>query len=100
MFEYIQIVSESLPRETSYMKKVLFFTLYLLSPLLPITAIYLSNPGWFGAAGLVPMLLGSISFTWLSAQLIISARPKLLESVFGLDRIYRFHSLVPAIAIS
>ena len=82
------------------MKKALFLILYLLSPLLPIAAIYLSNPGYFGAAGLVPMLFGAISFTWLNAQLIISARPKLIESVFGLDRIYRFHSLVPVIALS
>jgi len=81
------------------MRKMLFFFLYFLSPILPIAAIYLSNPGYYGAAGFVPMVLGATAFTWLSAQLIISARPKLIESVFGLDRIYRFHSLMPVIAI-
>jgi len=81
------------------MRKILFFLLYFLSPILPIAAIYQSNPGYYGAAGFVPMVLGATAFTWLSAQLIISARPKLIESVFGLDRIYRFHSLMPVIAI-
>lgn len=82
------------------MRKILFFLLYFLSPILPIAAIYLSNPGYYGAVGAgVPMALGATAFTWLSAQLIISARPKLIESVFGLDRIYRFHSLMPVIAI-
>ena len=81
------------------MRKILFFLLYFLSPILPIAAIYLSNPGYYGAAGFVPMVLGATAFTWLSAQLVISARPKLIESVFGLDRIYRFHSSMPVIAI-
>lgn len=82
------------------MKKLLFFLLYFLSPILPITAIYLSNPGYYGASGLIPMVLGACAFTWLNAQLIISARPKLIESAFGLDRIFRFHSLMPIIAIA
>ena len=82
------------------MKKILFFILYFLSPILPIAAIYLSNPGYYGTTGLIPMILGASAFTWLNAQLIISARPKLIESVFGLDRIFRFHSLMPVIAIA
>jgi len=81
------------------MKKAFFFLLYFLSPILPIAAIYLSNPGYYGASGLVPMILGAAAYTWLNAQMIISARPKLIESVFGLDRIFRFHSLMPVIAI-
>jgi len=82
------------------MKKAIFFILYFLSPILPIAAIYLSNPGYYGGAGLIPMVLGAAAFTWLNAQLIISARPKLIESTFGLDRIFRFHSLMPVIAIA
>ena len=81
------------------MKKAIFFLLYFLSPILPIAAIYLSNPGYYGGSGLIPMVLGASAFTWLNAQLIISARPKLIESTFGLDRIFRFHSLMPVIAI-
>jgi len=83
------------------MKKLLFFLLYFLSPVLPITVIYMSNTGYYGTtSGLVPMILGATAFTWLNAQLVISARPKLIESVFGLDRIFRFHSLMPLIAIA
>lgn len=81
------------------MRKAIFFLLYFLSPILPIAAIYQSNPGYYGAAGFVPMVLGATAFTWLNAQLIISARPKLIESTFGLDRMYRFHSLMPIFAI-
>ena len=87
-------------RGTCQMRKILFFLLYFLSPILPIAAIYMSNPGYYGAAGFVPMVLGATAFTWLNAQLIISARPKLIESSFGLDRMYRFHSLMPIFAIA
>jgi predicted ferric reductase len=81
------------------MKKMIFFLLYFLSPILPIAAIYNSNPGWYGGDGQIGMILGGIAFTWLSAQLIISARPKWMESAFGLDRVFRFHSVVPILAI-
>lgn len=82
------------------MKKAIFFILYFLSPILPIAAIYQSNPGYYGGSGLIPMVLGAAAFTWLNAQLIIGGRPKLIESTFGLDRIFRFHSLMPVIAIA
>ena len=81
------------------MKKVLFFALYFISPLVPIFAIYTSNPGYYGTSGFVPMVLGATAFTWLNMQLVLSARPKWIESVFGLDRIFRFHSLMAVIAI-
>lgn len=80
-------------------KKVGLFILYFLSPILPIAAIFASNPGYYGSSGFVPMVLGATAFTWLNAQLILSARPKLIESSFGLDRFYRFHSLMAVIAI-
>jgi len=82
------------------MKKIIFFLLYFLSPLLPIAAIYYSNPGYYGGSARTPMILGSIAYTWLNAQLVISARPKLMESVFGLDRVFRFHSVMPILAIA
>lgn len=59
----------------------------------------LFQPGWYGGDGKLPMILGSVAYTWLNAQLIISARPKFIESAFGLDRVFRFHSVVPVIAI-
>jgi predicted ferric reductase len=89
----------SISGKRQMMKKSIFFLLYFLSPLLPIAAIYNSNPAYYGGIGKIPMILGSIAYTWLNAQLVISARPKLLESVFGLDRVFRFHSIMPSIAI-
>ena len=82
------------------MKKVVFLLLYFLSPVLPILSIYASNPGYYGASGFVPMVLGAAAFTWLNAQLILSARPKFIESSFGLDQFYRFHSLMAVVAIA
>jgi len=81
------------------MKKLIFFIIYFLSPLLPISAIYMSNPEYYGTAGLLPMILGATAFTWFNAQLVMSARLKFIDSVFGLDRIFRFHSLMPVIAV-
>ena len=80
-------------------KKICFLVLYFISPALPIVAIYSSNPGYYSSAGFIPMVLGSMAFTWLNMQLILSARPKRIESSFGLDRFYQFHSLMAVIAI-
>jgi len=81
-------------------KKFLFLAIYFLSPILPILAIYTSNPRFYGSNGFIPMVLGSIAFTWLNLQLILSSRPKFIESYFGLDKFYRFHGLMAAIAIA
>lgn len=82
------------------MKKVLFLTAYFLAPVLLIAAIYSSNPGYYGFSGFVPMVLGAVAYTLLNAQLILGARPKWAERSFGLDRFYRFHSLMAMIAIA
>lgn len=81
-------------------KKFLFLAIYFLSPILPILAIYTSNPGFYGFNGFIPMVLGSIAFTWLNLQLILSSRPKFIESYFGLDKFYKFHGLMAVIAIA
>ena len=81
-------------------KKFLFLAIYFLSPILPILAIYTSNPRFYGSNGFIPMVLGSIAFTWLNLQLILSSRPKFIESYFGLDKFYRFHGLMAVIAIA
>jgi predicted ferric reductase len=81
------------------MRKLIFFFLYFLSPLVPILVLYRSNPGWYGGDGRFSMILGSIAYSWLLAQLMISARPKVLASVFGLDRVYRFHMVMPFVAM-
>jgi len=82
------------------MKKALFFTLYFLSPLLPIGVIYTSNVGYYAVFGkFIPMMLGAMAFTWLNMQLILAARPKRIESAFGLDRLFLFHGLMAIAAI-
>lgn len=81
------------------MKRAVLIALYFLAPVLLIVAIYASNPGYYGTSGLLPMVLGAVAYTWLNAQLILSARPKWAERSFGLDRFYRFHSLMAVVAI-
>lgn len=81
------------------LKKTALLALYIVLPLFLITVIYTSNPGYYGASGLIPMVLGALAYTWLNLQLVLSARPKWLDSVFGLDRIMRFHGLAAVAAI-
>lgn len=80
-------------------KKAVFLTAYFLAPVLLIAAIYFSHPAYYGSTGFLPMVLGTVAYTLLNAQLILGARPKWVERYFGLDRFYRFHSLMAMIAI-
>ena len=80
-------------------KKILFLVVYFLSPMLPVVAIYNSNPSYFGASGFLPMILGAVAFTWLNIQLILSARVKMIEACFSLDWLYKFHGIMAIVAI-
>lgn len=80
-------------------KKILFYTIYFLSPVLLIVAIYFSNPVYTNFVRFIPMFLGATAFSLLNAQLVLSARPKLLERSLGLDKLYRFHSIMAPVAI-
>lgn len=80
-------------------KRVCFLAAYFLAPVLLVAAIFSSNPGYYGSTGFIPMVLGAVAYTLLNAQLILSARPKWIESSFGLDRFYRFHGLMAVIAV-
>jgi predicted ferric reductase len=80
--------------------KRLFAVLYFLSPFVPAAAIYSAFPGKYANTGLlIPMLLGCMTFTWLMTQFLISSRPKWIERFIGLDRMFRFHSLVAILAV-
>jgi predicted ferric reductase len=81
------------------LKRIALAALYIALPLLLIAAIYSSNPGYYGSSGLIPMILGALAYTLLNMQLVLSARPKWLDSTFGLDKIYRFHGLAAVAAI-
>jgi predicted ferric reductase len=82
------------------MRKWLFILLYFASPLFPIIVTYQANPGRYASNDmLLSMVLGAVAFTWLSWQFIMSARPKMIEVVFGMDKIYRFHGMMAIIAL-
>lgn len=82
-------------------KRVLFLVIYFLSPLLPIIAIYSYNPDRYSDLSIfTPMLLGSVAYTWLTAEFILSARPKFMERYFGLDKFYRLHGMMALISIA
>ncbi len=80
------------------LKKILLQTCYFLSPLFLIITIYVSNPNYYGE-NMIPMILGALAFTWLNFQLILSARPKSVEALFGLDKLFRFHGIMAFNAI-
>ena len=81
-------------------KKYLYLIIYFLSPIPIGVTLYNSDPLRYGTIqGLLPMLLGSFAFTWLTWQFVISARPKFIERHFGMDKLYRFHGWMAVTAI-
>lgn len=82
------------------MKKTLLLLLYFLSPLILIGVLFQANPLKYQNGQLLfTMILGSFGYTWFIWQFILSARPKIIESAFGMDRIYRFHGMMAIVAI-
>jgi len=82
-------------------KKLLFLSVYFLSPILPIWVLYQSNPlKYQGSKLMVTMILGVIAYTWFTWQFVLSARPKWLDRIFGMDKIYRFHGIIALACIA
>lgn len=82
------------------MKKGVFYLLYFLSPVLLSTIIYLSNPDKYnGSIYMITMMLGAFAYTWLMAELILSARAKFIERCFGMDKLYRFHGWMALVSV-
>ncbi len=81
-------------------RRILFILLYVLAPLPAIILIYTSNPTYYGGNALVPMLLGTIAFTWLNFQFILSARCRFIERLFPLGKLYIFHGLMAIVSIT
>ncbi len=80
--------------------KFLIKATYLLSPLILVAMIMANHTSKYANLNyLLPMILGVFSYTWLLWQFILSARPKLIERPFGLDKIYRFHGIIALVAI-
>ncbi|MCQ2010978.1 MAG: FAD-binding oxidoreductase [Sporolactobacillus sp.] len=81
--------------------RAMILLIYLLSPLPAIWIVYAANPPAYQTLrNLLPMVLGSISYTWLLAELVISARPKFIERFFGLNHFYQFHGAAAIVAIT
>lgn len=81
------------------MKKVFWILLYFLSPVLPVY-FYLvqaskNNNDYIFLLGGV---LGICSYVIFVNQFIITARPKFIEKNFGMDKMYRFHMVMPLVA--
>lgn len=75
--------------------KVLIIAAYVLSPALLAFAIFSGNPQKYSVFNnAVPMLFGTVSYTWLLWQFVLSARPKIIERIFGLDKMYQFHGMI------
>lgn len=77
-----------------------YILLYLLLPLLLITAIWHINPSKYSSPKIIPMMLGALAYTMMNMQLIIASRPKWLEKWFGMDQLYRIHGSLAVIAIA
>ncbi|GAB6108328.1 ferredoxin reductase family protein [Fusibacter bizertensis] len=80
--------------------KFLIKAIYLLSPLILVIMIIMNNiTKYTDLTYLLPMLFGIFSYTWMLWQFILSARPKLIERQFGLDKMYRFHGIIALAAV-
>ncbi|MDZ4159595.1 MAG: FAD-binding oxidoreductase [Anaerolineaceae bacterium] len=78
-----------------------WLVLYFLTPAIPTLLILsapTSQPGnWLYVASVI---LGACAFVWLVNQFVLSARPKYIEQFFGLDKMYRFHTLMAVVSIT
>ncbi|MGD9761546.1 MAG: hypothetical protein AB7U52_03810 [Candidatus Izemoplasmatales bacterium] len=82
------------------MKKYLLKAIYFISPVILTLILYFSDPTRYSNVGLmITMILGSFAYTWISVQFILSARPKFIERIFGMDYIYRFHGKMAIIGL-
>ena len=80
--------------------KALLVLFYWLSPLVPVAVTVAAYPARYASIqDAVPMVLGALAYTWLMAQLVLSARIPFIERRFGLDRLMRLHALTPVLVI-
>lgn len=82
------------------MKKYSFLLFYFYSPLILATFLFVANPIKYSSfPRLLSMLMGVCAFTWLNWQFILSARPKFIDKMIGMDRIYRLHGIMAIISL-
>ncbi|MGH4140999.1 ferredoxin reductase family protein [Clostridium sp.] len=80
-------------------KKAFWILLYFLAPVLPVYFYVVqaskSNKDFIFLLG---GALGICSYVIFVNQFIITARPKFIEKNFGMDKMYRFHMVMPIVA--
>jgi predicted ferric reductase len=80
--------------------KQLIKATYFLSPLILVMMILMNNISKYtDLSYLLPMVFGVFSYTWMLWQFVLSARPKLIERQFGLDKMFRFHGMIALVAV-
>jgi predicted ferric reductase len=79
---------------------VLLLAAYAIAAALPVLAAFLTDSMRIAVPGMysVGQALGLVSVPILAMQPVLSARLKLLDRVFGLDRVYRFHKVMASLA--
>lgn len=69
------------------MIKLFWYIIYLLSPLIPIIAIYIGNPSKYSNPLMeITMIFAVCAFVWLGFEFILSSRIKFVEKYFGMDK--------------
>ena len=82
------------------MKKIIFLGIYFLSPMIMIRILYGINPIKYGNFNFfISMSLGIAAYNWLIWQFILSSRPKFIDAIIGLDKIYRLHGVMAIVSI-
>ena len=81
--------------------KVFFIFLYVLYPALMIAALLLDpSTAGLSARRLGGLAIGTVAYTMLCAQLILTARLPAVERVFGQDRLLFWHGLAALAAVA
>ncbi len=82
------------------MKKIVFYLVYLVSPIVIIIILYQTNPIKYNNIQLLgPMILGVLAYTWFNWQFVLSARPRFIDTLVGLDKIYRLHGMMAIVSL-
>ncbi|MGH4123708.1 MAG: ferredoxin reductase family protein [Clostridium sp.] len=80
-------------------KKVFWLLMYFLAPVLPVYFyVVQASKGNNDFIFLLGGSLGICSYVFFVNQFIIMARPKFIEKNFGMDKMYRFHMVMPLVA--
>lgn len=76
-------------------KRYFYIILYLLSPIIPVILIYLSDINKYSDIMIfIPPALGAIAYSWIMGQFVMASRPNLIMKYFWDDEYYHFHKVM------